>query len=134
VVVVPEPAEQRELSSGDRRGLGGARCREDLPGTALGARSGAPFPDGQLHVNLRGFGPEQPLEPDHALSGFLEALGIPNEQIPVDVEQRAGLYRSLLTGRRSLLLLDNARNGAQVRPLLPRSGPATVVVTSRSRL
>jgi DNA-binding SARP family transcriptional activator/tetratricopeptide (TPR) repeat protein len=93
------------------------------------------FPDGQLYVNLRGYGPgTNPMSPADALRGFLEAFAIPAAQIPASLESLAGLYRSLLSGRRVLVVLDNARDGAQVRPLLPGEAGCAVVITSRSLL
>jgi tetratricopeptide (TPR) repeat protein/transcriptional regulator with XRE-family HTH domain len=93
------------------------------------------FPDGQLHVNLRGFDPTgTPAAPAHAVRGFLDALGVPPERIPAGPDAQAGLYRSLLADRRMLIVLDNARDEAQVRPLLPASPASVVLVTSRSQL
>lgn len=92
------------------------------------------FPDGQLYVNLRGYDEAGAVSPPDALSGFLEALGVPHARIPSDMEARTGLYRSLLASRRMLLVLDNARDSAQVRALLPGAGRCMVVVTSRDRL
>ncbi len=92
------------------------------------------FPDGQLYVNLRGYDEAGVVAPSDALSGFLEALGVPHARIPADMEARTGLYRSLLASRRMLVVLDNARDSAQVRALLPGAGGCMVVVTSRDRL
>jgi DNA-binding SARP family transcriptional activator len=93
------------------------------------------FPDGQLHVNLRGFDPAgSPMEPAEAIRGFLEAFGVVPQQIPASLEAQAALYRSLLAGRRVLVLLDNACDEDQVRPLLPGSPGCLVIVTSRSQL
>jgi DNA-binding SARP family transcriptional activator/tetratricopeptide (TPR) repeat protein len=93
------------------------------------------FPDGQLYVNLRGFDPGgTAVDPAEAVRGFLDALGVPVERIPAGLDARTGLYRSLLTGRRMLVLLDNARDAEQVRPLLPGAAGCLVVVTSRNHL
>ncbi|MGW4210016.1 BTAD domain-containing putative transcriptional regulator [Lentzea sp. NPDC004789] len=93
------------------------------------------FPGGQLHVNLRGFDHHrEPAAPGDVLTRFLDALGVAAESIPADLEARSALYRSLVADRRMLVLLDNARDVEQVRPLLPGPGPSLVLVTSRSRL
>jgi tetratricopeptide (TPR) repeat protein len=93
------------------------------------------FPDGQLFVNLRGFDPTGvAMKPADAIREFLDAFGITPQQMPTSLEAQAALYRSLLTGRRVLVLLDNAADEDQVRPLLPGSPGCLVIVTSRSQL
>jgi DNA-binding SARP family transcriptional activator len=93
------------------------------------------FPDGQLFVNLRGFDPAgSAMSPAEAVRALLEALEVPPQRIPVSLDAQVGLYRSLLAGRRMLILLDNARDPAQVRPLLPGSPGCLVLVTSRNQL
>jgi tetratricopeptide (TPR) repeat protein/transcriptional regulator with XRE-family HTH domain len=92
------------------------------------------FPDGQLYVNLRGYDPREPVPEAEALAGFLRALGVPGQQIPDELEERARLYRSRLAGRRVLVLLDNARDAEQVRPLLPGDSGCVAMVTSRDAL
>ncbi|MCI2420111.1 tetratricopeptide repeat protein [Saccharopolyspora sp. K220] len=94
-------------------------------------RVGGEFPDGQLYVDLRGYGPERLIDPSEALAGFLRALGVGGVDIPEEVSERSAMYRSLLSDRRVLVVLDNARTEDQVRPLLPGSSSCLVVVTSR---
>jgi DNA-binding SARP family transcriptional activator len=93
------------------------------------------FPDGQLFVDLHGYTRgHPPREPGDALSMLLRALEVPAQRIPEDTEERAALYRQRLAGTRTLILLDNARDEAQVRHLLPGTPGCLVLVTSRRRL
>ena len=92
------------------------------------------FPDGQLYVNLRGYDPGRPVPPTDALAGFLRTLGVAEQDIPVEEADRAARYRSMLAGRRMLVVLDNAGSADQVRPLLPGDPACAVVVTSRDAL
>jgi DNA-binding SARP family transcriptional activator len=95
----------------------------------------AQYPDGQLYVNLRGFEPgASAMSPAEAIWPFLDALGVPMERIPAGLDQQAALYRSVLAGKRVLVVLDNARDVEQVRPLLPGTPGCAVVVTSRDQL
>ena len=92
------------------------------------------FPDGQLYVDLRGYDPEQPMPATDALAAFLRALGVDGADIPAAPAERAARYRSLVAGRRLLVVLDNAGSLDQVSPLVPGTGSCFVVVTSRDSL
>ncbi len=92
------------------------------------------FPDGQLYVDLRGYAPGEPMPESDALAGFLRALGEPGQDIPSEADERATRYRSLLSRRKVLVVLDNASSAEQVRPLLPGDPACAVVVTSRDAL
>jgi DNA-binding SARP family transcriptional activator len=93
------------------------------------------FPDGQLFVDLHAYTKgHPPRDPGDALGMLLRALQVPAQRIPEDTQERAALYRQRLTGTRTLILLDNAADEAQVRPLLPAAPGCLVLVTSRRRL
>lgn len=94
----------------------------------------ARYPDGQLHVNLRGYDLAEPMATVTALGRFLRALGLPPSRVPADEEEAMLAYRSLLAGRRVLVVLDNAGRAEQVRPLLPGAPGCGVLVTSRDEL
>jgi DNA-binding SARP family transcriptional activator len=92
------------------------------------------FPDGQLYVDLRGYDADRPVGPAEALAGFLRALGVAGPALPVELRELAARYRSALSRRRLLVLLDNAGSVEQVRPLLPGTPSCLVLVTSRDSL
>jgi DNA-binding SARP family transcriptional activator/tetratricopeptide (TPR) repeat protein len=93
------------------------------------------FPGGQLYVDLRGFDPSgTPLSPADAIRGLLDALGVPASQIPSGLDAQAGLYRSVLADQQVLIVLDNAHDEQQVRPLLPAAPGCLVIITSRNQL
>ena len=131
------------LSSADADGEGGAVRIALVAGSGgLGKTSLAvhaahrvrgSFPDGQLYVDLLGATP-QPLAVGDVLARFLRDLGVDGREIPVDEAERAARYRTVLAGRRMLVVLDNARDAAQVRPLLPGTASCAVLVTTRSRM
>jgi DNA-binding SARP family transcriptional activator/Tfp pilus assembly protein PilF len=133
------------LVAGDRESIGTSVVITSISGTAgvgktalavhWAHRISEQFPDGQLYVNLRGFDPTgSAMKPAEAIRGFLDAFGVTPQQLPTSLEAQAALYRSLLAGRRVLVLLDNAADEDQVRPLLPGSPGCLVMVTSRSEL
>ncbi|GIH03764.1 SARP family transcriptional regulator [Rhizocola hellebori] len=98
-------------------------------------RAAPAFPDGQLYLDLRGFHVSgSPMAPIDAVRHLLTSLAFPADQIPTQQEAQIGLYRSLVSGRKILLVLDNARDAEQIRPLLPGSGGCLVIVTSRNQL
>jgi DNA-binding SARP family transcriptional activator/tetratricopeptide (TPR) repeat protein len=103
--------------------------------THWGHRVARHFADGQLYLNLRGFDPIGPaVEPADAVRRFLESLGVPGDRVPSDMDGRVALYRSLISDRRLLVVLDNARNADHVRPLLPGTPACVTVITSRHQL
>ncbi|MBO0651912.1 tetratricopeptide repeat protein [Streptomyces triculaminicus] len=124
-------AEGRIMAVSAVAGIGGVGKTTLAVHVAHAARNH--FPDGQLYVDLQGAGPVV-AEPEAILGSFLRALGIPDSAIPDGVEERAALFRSTLDGRRVLTLLDNARDAAQVRPLLPGTEGCAALVTSRIRM
>ncbi|MGW0814239.1 AfsR/SARP family transcriptional regulator [Streptomyces viridiviolaceus] len=123
--------EGRVMAVSALAGIGGVGKTTLAVHVAHGARTA--FPDGQLYVDLQGAGPRS-AEPETVLGSFLRALGTADSAIPDSLEERAALYRSVLDGRRVLVLLDNARDAAQVRPLLPGTDGCAALVTSRVRM
>ncbi|MEV0646220.1 BTAD domain-containing putative transcriptional regulator [Phytomonospora sp. NPDC050363] len=97
-------------------------------------RAAHSFPDGTLHLELRGHSGRRPVRPQTALARLLRALGVPPERVPGDTDEAAALYRSTIAGRRVLLLLDDAASAEQVRPLLPAHPGSLTLVTGRSPL
>ncbi|MFI0411516.1 tetratricopeptide repeat protein [Actinomadura sp. 3N508] len=92
------------------------------------------FPDGQFYANLHGYDPSTSIAAEDVLDNFLRALGVAPNQIPNTLDAMAAAFRSEINERRMLIILDNARSAAQIRPLLPSSGNCMVLITSRSKL
>ncbi|MEU9380818.1 BTAD domain-containing putative transcriptional regulator [Streptomyces sp. NPDC048279] len=124
-------ADGRVMAVSALAGIGGVGKTTLAVHVAHQARSA--FPDGQLYVDLQGAGPRA-AEPETVLGSFLRALGTADSAIPDTLDDRAALYRSVLDGRRVLVLLDNAKDAAQVRPLLPGTEGCAALVTSRVRM
>ncbi|MFI0812483.1 AfsR/SARP family transcriptional regulator [Streptomyces echinatus] len=131
VLASASEAEGRVMAVSALAGIGGVGKTTLAVHVAHRARTA--FPDGQLYVDLQGAGP-RPAEPETVLGSFLRALGTADTAIPDSLEERAALYRSVLDGRRVLVLLDNAKDAAQVRPLLPGTEGCAALVTSRVRM
>ncbi|MFF7789847.1 BTAD domain-containing putative transcriptional regulator [Streptomyces sp. NPDC007991] len=124
-------AENRVMAVSALAGIGGVGKTTLAVHVAHQARGA--FPDGQLYVDLQGAG-ARAADPETVLGSFLRALGTADTAIPDSLQERAALYRSVLDGRRVLVLLDNARDAAQVRPLLPGTDGCAALVTSRVRM
>ncbi|MFF7184966.1 BTAD domain-containing putative transcriptional regulator [Streptomyces sp. NPDC008222] len=124
-------ADGRVMAVSALAGIGGVGKTTLAVHVAHQARSA--FPDGQLYVDLQGAGPRA-AEPETVLGSFLRALGTADSAIPDSLEERSALYRSVLDGRRVLVLLDNAKDAAQVRPLLPGTEGCAALVTARVRM
>lgn len=131
VLASAAPPEGRVMAVSALAGIGGVGKTTLAVHVAHQARGA--FPDGQLYVDLQGAG-ARAAEPETVLGAFLRALGTADSGIPDSLEERAALYRSALDGRRVLVLLDNARDAAQVRPLLPGTEGCAALVTSRVRM
>ncbi|MDG4796077.1 tetratricopeptide repeat protein [Micromonospora sp. WMMD1082] len=114
--------------------VGGAGVGKTALAVRWAHRAADRFPDGQLYLNLHGYADDAPLPPLEALSRLMSALGVPADRVPVDVDEATATYRSLLAGRKMLLVLDNAAGAHQVRALLPGGGGSAVLVTSRDQL
>ncbi|GAA0448816.1 SARP family transcriptional regulator [Paractinoplanes deccanensis] len=133
----------RLVGEGHRQGRSAVTLAVDgMPGIGkttfavhLGHRLAGSYPDGQLFADLRGFAAQGTvMTPDEALRGFLGSLGVPQGTLPAELHALAGIYRSMLAGRRMLVVLDNARDFEQVRHLLPSAPGSLAIVTSRVRI
>ncbi|WP_049797268.1 AfsR/SARP family transcriptional regulator [Kribbella flavida] len=102
-------------------------------GLQWATRTASDYPDGQLYLDLRGYGPDEPLEPLAGLGMLLRSAGVPDRAVPATVAERTALLRTVLSDRRMLVFLDNARDSDHVRPLLP-GGDCLTIVTSRNEL
>ncbi|TWD81776.1 DNA-binding SARP family transcriptional activator [Kribbella amoyensis] len=135
--LLPSPAAQDTGTDGPPIVIAAVDGTAGIGKTALAVhwahRVQAYFPDGQLYLNLRGHGPGLPVEPSNAVETMLRSVGISEQRIPSDLDGRSALLRTVLAGKRMLVLLDNAQDAAQVRPLLPGSG-SLVLITSRVQL
>ncbi len=131
VLAAASGSEGRVMAVSALAGIGGVGKTTLAVHVAHQARTA--FPDGQLYVDLQGAGPRA-AEPETVLGSFLRALGTADSAIPDSLEERSALYRSVLDGRRVLVLLDNAKDAAQVRPLLPGTEGCAALVTSRVRM
>ncbi|WP_432156358.1 AfsR/SARP family transcriptional regulator [Streptomyces sp. bgisy153] len=131
VLAAASGSEGRVMAVSALAGIGGVGKTTLAVHVAHQAR--AAFPDGQLYIDLQGAG-QRAAEPETVLGAFLRALGTADSAIPDSLEERAALYRSVLDGRRVLVLLDNAKDAAQVRPLLPGTEGCAALVTSRVRM
>ncbi|WP_053850458.1 ATP-binding protein, partial [Streptomyces sp. NRRL B-24085] len=129
--VLASGSEGRVMAVSALAGIGGVGKTTLAVHVAHQARSA--FPDGQLYVDLQGAG-ARAADPETVLGAFLRALGTADSAIPDSLEERAALYRSVLDGRQVLVLLDNARDAAQIRPLLPGTEGCAALVTSRVRM
>ncbi|MFD7450675.1 BTAD domain-containing putative transcriptional regulator [Kitasatospora sp. NPDC059827] len=129
-LLAPDPARRARVVAV----VGGPGTGKTALATHWSHERRAHFPDGQLFADLRGHSPLPALCPGEVLARFLRALGTPPERLPADEHEAAALYRTLLADRRMLILLDDARDAEQVRPLIPGAHGCAVVLTSRSRL
>ncbi|MFI7675697.1 BTAD domain-containing putative transcriptional regulator [Actinophytocola sp. NPDC049390] len=125
---VGRAAELSQLGGGTTAIVGPAGVGKTALALHWGVVAGEKFPDGQLYADLRGFDRRPPLPPTEVLARFLQALGVP---VPDGEDERAARYRTTLADREMLVVLDNARDPDQVRPLLPGPSPAEVLITSR---